>query len=308
MGFQKDLFGLEELSPEEIRYLLRAADTMKYVLRQKKQKAPHLQGKSVILLFYEPSARGKLSFELAAQHLCANVVDMTGSSKADSVSSLQDMGQLIDQMGADFIILRHGMAGAPKLLAKYVEASVINAGDGYHENPGQALLDLLTIQERKGSFAGLKVAVIGDILHSRLAKSDIWGLTKLGAEVRVSGPPTLVLPEVERLGVQYFYDASEAVRQADVILTTRLEPESLDGLYLPSFDEYKQFFRIDEKRIRLAKPDVIIMHPGPVRKGIEISQGVVNSSSCIINDQMANSVAVRMAMLYVLSSVGGGLL
>ena len=199
---RKDFFGLRDLTADDIRYILSTAETMKYILNQKNKKAPHLQGKSVIILFYEQSARAKLSYELAAQHLSANVVDMTNSAHSMERESLQDMGQLVDQMGADFIILRHPMAGAARLLAECVEASVINAGDGYNENPGQSLLDLLTIKERKGSFEGLKVAIIGDLLHSRVAKSNIWGLTKLGAEVCVSGPPTFLLPGIEKFGVQ----------------------------------------------------------------------------------------------------------
>lgn len=300
----KDFFGLKEMSAEEIRYILSTAETMKFILNQKNKKSPHLQGKTVIILFYEASARAKLSYELAAQHLSANVVDMTGSIHGES---LQDMGQLIDQMGADFIILRHPMAGAPRLLAEKVNASVINAGDGFNENPGQSLLDLLTIKERKGSFENLKVAVVGDLAHSRVCKSNIWGLTKLGANVCVAGPPTLLPLEVEKFGVDVYYDVKEAVKDADVILTTRI-PKYTDERYLmPSLDEYKDFFGIHEKLLALAKPDAIVMHPGPIKRGIEISSSVINSGQCIINDQIANSVAVRMAMFYILTQIGGGL-
>lgn len=305
--YRKDFFGLRDLSAEDISYILSTAETMKYILNQKNKKAPHLQGKSVIILFYEQSARAKLSYELAAQHLSANVVDMTNSAHTMERESLQDMGQLVDQMGADFIILRHPMAGAPRLLAECVEASVINAGDGYNENPGQSLLDLLTIKERKGGFEGLKVAIIGDLIHSRVSKSNIWGLTKLGAEVSVSGPPTLLLPEIEKFGVEVHYDAREAVNNADVILTTRMRLETHDKTFLPSLDEYKRFFRIDHNLLKYAKKDAIVMHPGPIQRGIEISDGVIDSSQCIINDQIANSVAVRMAMFYILSQMGGAL-
>ena len=304
---RKDFFGLRDLTADDIRYILSTAETMKYILNQKNKKAPHLQGKSVIILFYEQSARAKLSYELAAQHLSANVVDMTNSAHSMERESLQDMGQLVDQMGADFIILRHPMAGAARLLAECVEASVINSGDGYNENPGQSLLDLLTIKERKGSFEGLKVAIIGDLLHSRVSKSNIWGLTKLGAEVCVSGPPTLLLPGIEKFGVQVHYDVREAVNQADVILTTRMRMEAQDKTFLPSLDEYKRFFRIDHNLLRYAKEDAIVMHPGPIQRGIEISDGVIDSPQCIINDQIANSVAVRMAMFYILSQMGGAL-
>ena len=301
----KDFFGLRDMTADDIKYILGTAETMKYIMNQKSKKAPHLQGKSVIMLFYEQSARAKLAYELAAQHLSANVIDMTNSVHSIEMESLQDMGQLIDQMGADFIILRHPMAGAPKLLADCVEASVINAGDGFNENPGQSLLDLLTIKEQKGGFEGLKVAIIGDLMHSRVSKSNIWGLTKLGAEVTVSGPPTRMLPEMEKFGVNVCYDAREAVNNADVILTTRMRMETLDKFFLPSLDEYKRLFRIDEKLLKYAKKDAIVMHPGPIQRGIEISPGVIDGKQCIINDQIANSVAVRMAMFYILSQVGG---
>lgn len=304
---RKDFFGLKDFSADEIRYILSTAETMKYVLNQKNKKSPHLQGKSVIILFYEPSARAKLSYELAAQHLSANVVDMTGSSDSMTNEKLQDMGQLIDQMGADFIILRHPMAGAARLLAENVNACVINAGDGFNENPGQSLLDLMTIREQKGGFEDLKVAIVGDLIHSRVAKSNIWGLTKLGAKVRVSGPPTLLPAEMEKFGVEVFYDAREAVQDADVILTTRIRMETRDKNVVPSLDEYKHFFRIDEKLLRHAKKDAIVMHPGPIQRGIEISSNVIDSKQCIINDQIANSVAVRMAIFYILSQIGGGL-
>lgn len=304
---RKDFFGLKDLSAEEISYILNTAETMKYILNQKNKKSPHLQGKSVIILFYTQSARAKLSYEMAAQHLSANVMDMTVSNDLIATESLQDMGQLIDQMGADFIIFRHPMAGAAELLANSVEASVINAGDGFNENPGQSLLDLLTIKERKGDFEKLKIAIVGDIIHSRVARSNIWALTKLGAEVTVCGPSTLLPPQISRFGVNVFYEAAKAVKDADVILTTRLKMENHTKNLLPSLDEYKNLFRIDENLLRHAKKDAIVMHPGPINRGIEISSRVIDSKQCIINDQIANSVAVRMALLYILSQIGGGL-
>ena len=275
---KKDFFGLRGMSADDIRYILGTAETMKYILNQKDKKTPHLQGKSVIMLFYEQSARAKLAYELAAQYLSANVIDMTNTVHSIEKESLQDIGQLMDQMGADFIILRHSMAGAPRLLASCVEASVINAGDGFNENPGQSLLDLLTIREQKGGFEGLKVAIIGDLL---------------------------MLPAIENFGVEVYYDAREAVNNADVILTTRMRMEKQDKKSLPSLDEYKRLFRIDENLLRYAKKDAIVMHPGPIQRGIEISSGVIDSKQCIINDQIGNSVAVRMAMFYILSQVGG---
>ncbi len=304
---RKDFLGLRDLTAEELDYVLKTAETMKFVINQKNKKVPHLQGKSVIILFYDSSARAKLSYELAAQHLSANVVDMMATSASENKERLQDMGQLIDQMGADFIILRHPMSGAARLLADSVEASVINAGDGYNENPGQSLLDLLTIKESKGGFEGLKVAIIGDITHSRVSKSNIWGLLKLGAEVCVTGPSTLIPPELESFGVKVCYEPKKAVDGADVILSTRITTQVKDDNLIPSLDEYRSMFLIDENMLKYAKKDVIVMHPGQIQRGVEIATSIVNSRQCIVNDQIGNSVAVRMAMLYILSQIGGGL-
>lgn len=304
---RKDFLGLRDLTAEELEYVLKTAETMKFVIGQKNKKVPHLQGKSVIILFYDSSARAKLSYELAAQHLSANVVDMMATPASENRERLQDMGQLIDQMGADFIILRHPMSGAARLLADSVEASVINAGDGYNENPGQSLLDLLTIKERKGGFEGLKVAIIGDIAHSRVAKSNIWGLLKLGAQVCVTGPSTLIPAELESFGVKVCYEPSEAVDGADVILSTRIAAQLKNENLIPSLDEYRSMFLIDEDMLKYAKKDAIVMHPGQIQRGVEIATSIVNSRQCIVNDQIANSVAVRMAMLYILSQIGGGL-
>lgn len=304
---RKDFLGLRDLTAEELEYVLKTAETMKFVIGQKNKKVPHLQGKSVIILFYDSSARAKLSYELAAQHLSANVVDMMATPASENRERLQDMGQLIDQMGADFIILRHPMSGAARLLADSVEASVINAGDGYNENPGQSLLDLLTIKERKGGFKGLKVAIIGDIAHSRVAKSNIWGLLKLGAQVCVTGPSTLIPAGLESFGVKICYEPAEAVDGADVILSTRIAAQLKSENLIPSLDEYRSMFLIDEDMLKYAKKDAIVMHPGQIQRGVEIATSIVNSRQCIVNDQIANSVAVRMAMLYILSQIGGGL-
>ena len=304
---RKDFLGLRDLTAEELEYMLKTAETMKFVIGQKNKKVPHLQGKSVIILFYDSSARAKLSYELAAQHLSANVVDMMATPASENRERLQDMGQLIDQMGADFIILRHPMSGAARLLADSVEASVINAGDGYNENPGQSLLDLLTIKERKGGFDGLKVAIIGDIAHSRVAKSNIWGLLKLGAQVCVTGPSTLIPAGLESFGVKICYEPAEAVDGADVILSTRIAAQLKSENLIPSLDEYRSMFLIDEDMLKYAKKDAIVMHPGQIQRGVEIATSIVNSRQCIVNDQIANSVAVRMAMLYILSQIGGGL-
>lgn len=305
---KKDFLGLRDITSEEINYILSTAETMKYILNQKNKKSPHLQGKTVVTLFYEASSRSLLSFELAAQYLSANVVDINVSKSLTRGESLKDTGNLIEQMGADFIIIRHPMSGAAKLLAETVNASVINSGDGSNENPSQALLDLMTIREKKRHFENLKVAIVGDIAHNRVAKSNIWGLLKLGADVWVAGPPTLIPSELESLGVKVCYSVSEAVEEADVIMSVRLQIEKQDRNLLPSLDEYKKLFMIDKKRFGYAKNDAIVMHAGPVNRGIEISSEVLDSDQCLINDQIFNGVAIRMALMYLLSKKGGGLL
>lgn len=302
---RKDFISIMDLSADEIIYILETASTMKHVLSQKNKKAPYLQGKTVINLFYEKSVRAKLSYELAAQYLSADIVDITVSPNQDLFESINDMGRTIDQMGGDFIICRHPMSGSAKFLAERVEASVINAGDGINENPSQALLDMLTIKNLKGDFKGLKVAIIGDVAGSRVTRSNLWGFTKLGAEVCVSGPPTMIPPELDKFGVKVYYDIKEAVKDADVIMTLRLQPEKNYGSKLASFNEYKNMFKLDESVLACAKPDAIVMHPGSPNRGIEISSDILDSNRCIIDDQITNGVAVRMALLYLLA-VGRG--
>ncbi len=303
--FRKDIIGLKNLTADEILYILDTAETMKYVLSQKNKKAPHLQGKSVIMLFYEKSSRTKLSYELAAQYLSASFVNMEVSLDVRHGGNVIDMGHIIDQMGADFIIIRHPMSGTAKLLGENVAASVINAGDGVNENPSQSLLDLLTIKNQKGSFKDLKVAIIGDVAHSRVTKSNIWGLIKLGAHVSIAAPPTLVPPQLDKFGVNVYYNIKEAVSEADVIMVLRTQPEGQLNNLIPSLNEYKNLFKVDEKTLQYAKKDAIIMHPGPINRGIEISSQVIESKQCLVDDQIANGVAVRMALLYLLSMKGG---
>ncbi len=305
MIFKKDFISIKELSSEDILFILNTAETMKLVLTQKNKKVPHLQGRSVILLFYEKSSRTKLSYDLAAQYLSASVVDMTMSTETKTVTKLTEVGQIIDQMGGDFIVLRHPMSGSAKLLAENVSAGVINAGDGFNENPSQSLLDLMTIKMQKGSFEGLKVAIIGDISHSRVSRSNIFALLKLKTELTLSGPPSLVPDEWEGFGPRIVYDIREAVKDADVIMVTRLQQENAYKGLLPSFYEYRDFFKIDEEILRLAKPDAIVMHPGPINRGVEISSGVIDSKQCLVEDQIANGVAIRMALLYLMSMRGG---
>ncbi|MCD8238899.1 MAG: aspartate carbamoyltransferase catalytic subunit [Clostridiales bacterium] len=301
---RKDFIGLMDLSQNEIKDILETAETMKVVLSQKNKKAPYLQGKSVILLFYEKSTRAKLSYELAAQYLSANCVEINVLNSGDE--TLFDMGRTIEQMGGDFIILRNPYSGSAGYLAERVKASVINAGDGLNENPTQALLDLLTIKELKGGFKGLKVAICGDVAGSRVARSNIWGLLKLGAEVRVAAPPTLLPYAIDEFNVKVYYDIKKACEGADVIMYLKLREEKSYGSRLASFDEYKDFFKLDQSTVSVAAKDVIVMHPGSPDRKIEIESDIIDSDKCIIDDQITNGVAVRMAIMYLLS-LGRGL-
>lgn len=303
---RKDFISLMDLGAAEILYILETAETMKCVLGQKNKKAPYLQGKSVIILFYEKSVRAKLSYELAAQYLSADIVDITVPKINDGYQSINDMGRTIDQMGGDYIICRHPMSGSAKFLAENVKASVINAGDGINEDPSQSLLDLMTIKNQKGDFKGLKVVIIGDVAGSRVTRSNIWGLLKLGAEVCIVGAPTMIPIEIEKFGVKVFYDVKEAVKNADVVMTMRFDAEK-ENQFL-SENEYKTFFKIDLEILEKAKPDVIVMHPGPVNRGIEISSKMVDNKMCLVDDQITNGVAVRMALLYLLSMKAGGMI
>lgn len=298
----KDLLGLKDLSPEEIQYILDTAKTMKLVLTTNNKKTPHLQGKSIVTLFYENSTRTRLSFELASKYMSAASANIsaTGSSVAKG-ESLIDTGKTIDRMGTDVIIIRHPMAGAPHLLAQNVNAAVINAGDGMNEHPTQALLDIFTIIEKKGSLKGLKVAIIGDIYHSRVARSNIWGMLKLGAEVNVAGPATLLPPGIEKTGVNVYSTIQEALFDADVIMGLRVQLERQKKGLFPSIREYSKFFGLDERRLKLAKKDALILHPGPVNRGVELTTGVIDGDQSLINEQVTNGVAVRMALLYLLT-------
>ncbi len=301
----KDLLGLKDLSAEEIKYILKTADTMRYVLDQPNKKTPHLQGKTAVTLFYENSTRTRLSFELAAKYMSANAANISASgSSVAKGENLIDTAKTIDAMGTDLLIIRHSMSGAPHLIAPLVKASVINAGDGMNEHPTQALLDMLTIMRKKGRIEGLKVAILGDIFHSRVARSNIYGLTKLGAEVCVGGPTTLMPPEIERLGVKVFNTVHEAMVDADVVMGLRIQLERQKKGLFPSIREYFRFFGIDEKRLRFAKPDALIMHPGPVNRGVEFSSAVVDGDQSVINEQVTNGVAVRMAVMYLLTRGG----
>ncbi|MEN8905464.1 MAG: aspartate carbamoyltransferase catalytic subunit [Clostridiales bacterium] len=298
----KDLLGLKDLSVEDIEEILDTTSTMKYIITTKNKNAPHLQGRSVINLFYENSTRTRVSFELASKYLSASGSNISVStSSVQKGESLVDTGSTIDSMAADVIVVRHPLAGAPNLLAKNVKASVINAGDGMNEHPTQALLDIYTIKEKKGKIKGLKIAIIGDILHSRVARSNIWGLTKLGAEVMVAGPSTLIPRDIEKMGIKVFNSAQEALIDADVVMGLRMQLERQKTGFFPTMREYSRFFGLDLKRLRLSKDDVIVMHPGPVNRGIELSSAVIDSDKSVISEQVNNGVAVRMAILYLLT-------
>lgn len=302
----KDLLGLRDLSREEIEYILDTAKTMKLVLLSNNKKTPHLQGKSVVTLFYENSTRTRLSFELASKYMGASSANVVASSSSVAKGeSLIDTARTIDQMGTDVIVIRHPMAGAPSLIARNVKASVINAGDGMNEHPTQALLDIFTIIEKKGTLNRLKVAIIGDIYHSRVARSNIWGMTKLGAEVCVAGPATLLPPQLEKTGVKVYSTVQEALIDADVVMGLRIQLERQKSGLFPSLREYARFFGLDEKRLKLAKKDVLLLHPGPVNRGVELTTSVIDGEHSLINEQVTNGVAVRMALLYLLTRKGG---
>lgn len=302
---KKDLLGLKDLSAEDITYILDNADTMKYILSQPNKKTNHLQGKTVVNLFYENSTRTRMSFELASKYMSANSANITASgSSVAKGENLDDTVRTINAMATDILIMRHSMSGAPHLIAPHVDASVINAGDGMNEHPTQALLDLLTMRQKKGRIKGLKVAVIGDIYHSRVVRSNLYGLTKLGAEVALAGPSTLIPIGMEEFGVPVYTDVDKAIEGADVVMGLRIQLERQKKGLFPSVREYNKYFGITAERMKLAKPDAIVMHPGPVNRGVELCSDVCESDASVIDEQVTNGVAVRMAVMYLLSRNG----
>lgn len=307
MGLKrKDLLSLASLSVDEIKLILETADSFKEVTGREIKKVPALRGKTVVNLFFEPSTRTRTSFELAAKRLSADVINFSpSSSSVVKGETLLDTARNIEAMQADLIVLRHSSAGAAETLARGVKSSVINAGDGWHEHPTQALLDLYTIRSRGMDFHGLRVAIVGDVAHSRVARSNIYALTKLGAEVRVVGPPTMIPSHVERLGVSVFYDLDAALRDAQVIMMLRLQLERQGRALFPTIREYAQLYGLTAERVKLAQPGAIVMHPGPINRGVEIAPEVADSLSSVILDQVANGVAVRMGILYLMSGAGG---
>jgi aspartate carbamoyltransferase catalytic subunit len=298
----KDLLGLEYLDREEISLILETAKPFKELFTRSVKKVPPLRGKTVVLLFYEPSTRTRISFELAAKRLSADVLNISAStSSVAKGESLIDTAKTLEAMKADFVVIRHSMSGAPQILARTISASIINAGDGTHEHPTQGLLDMFTIWEKKERISGLKVAIVGDILHSRVARSNIWGLNKMGAKVYVVGPATLIPPKIEQMGVKVFYDLDEIIDELDVINILRIQIERQKENLFPSLREYNEIFGITDERLKRAKKDLLVMHPGPMNRGIEISSSVAESSRSVITEQVTNGIAVRMAVLYLLA-------
>ncbi|MGE3959757.1 MAG: aspartate carbamoyltransferase catalytic subunit [Vicinamibacterales bacterium] len=299
---KKDLLGIDDLSADEIYRVLDTAVAMREIGERPIKKVPTLRGKTVVNLFYEPSTRTRTSFEIAEKRLSADTLNI--AVQASSVlkgETLADTAMNIEAMSPDMIVLRHASSGACHLLSRICRSRIINAGDGLHEHPTQALLDAFTIQQHKQRIAGLKVAIVGDLLHSRVLRSNVLLLTKLGAHVFVSGPPTLVPRGIEQLGVTVARTVDEAVRDADVVMMLRIQQERMQGAYFPSVREYFNLFGMTEARVRLAQPDVIIMHPGPMNRGVEIASEVADGPYSVILEQVANGVAVRMAVLYLLA-------
>ncbi|OPY58505.1 MAG: Aspartate carbamoyltransferase [Pelotomaculum sp. PtaU1.Bin035] len=302
---EKDLVGLQHVPAEEINQILDIATPMKEIIKRQIRKVPTLRGRTVVTVFYEASTRTRVSFELAAKYLSADTTGITAATSSMSKGeSIRDTARTIAAMGADIVVLRHPMAGAAELLAHTIKASVINAGDGAHEHPSQALLDMFTVKEKKGRLKGLRIAIIGDILHSRVARSDIWGFHRMGAEVRLAGPATLLPPGVEKMGARVYTNLEEALEGADVINILRIQLERQNRGLFPGLREYSRLFGINKERLKLAAPDALVMHPGPMNRGVEIAPEVADGIQSIINEQVTNGVAVRMALLYLLTRGG----
>ena len=301
---RKDLLGLRDLSAEELTAILDTAQSFKEVSTRSIRKVPPLRGKVVVNLFFEPSTRTRISFELAASRLSADVINFeVTTSSASKGETLTDTARNIESMGVDVVVVRHSVPGAAHRLAKVLYASVVNAGDGSHEHPTQALLDIFTIRQHKGKVEGLTVAIVGDIAHSRVARSNIWGLKKLGANVILVGPSTLVPAKFKELGVEVSYSLDEVIGRCDAINMLRIQLERQEAGLFPSIREYSRLFGLNVERMKRAKPDVIIMHPGPINRGVEITAQVADGQRSVILEQVANGLAVRMAVLYLVSSV-----
>lgn len=303
----RNLLGLQDATKEEIQLILDVAQKMKQVVLSDDKKIPYLKGKAIINLFMEPSTRTRSSFELAGKYLGADVINISPSgSSMGKGESFRDTLLTLSYMGTDAIVMRHSAEGAPLYATKAVEPLIINAGDGAHEHPTQALLDMFTIRERLGSIAGKKVVIVGDIMHSRVARSNIYGLTKMGADVHLAGPRTLVYPELEKLGVTVHHDVREAIKDADVVNVLRIQLERINSALYPTNREYARIFGINKEVLALAKPNVLVLHPGPMNRGLEISPDVAYWDQSAIQEQVRNGVSVRMAVLYLTIHGGDG--
>ncbi len=297
----QDLLDLNDLSREEIELVLETAKSFKEISSRDIKKVPALRGKTVVMLFFEPSTRTRISFELAAKRLSADTLNVAVSTSSTiKGESILDTARNIEAMNVDLIIVRHKSAGAPKILADGLKAAVVNAGDGCRAHPTQALLDMFTLKEKLGKIKGLNVAIVGDILHSRVARSNIQGLTKLGAKVTVCGPSTLMPVGIERMGVQVSYDLKKVLSHSDAVIALRLQMERQKDHFLPSIREYARMFGVNAEKLKTARKDIIVMHPGPTNRGVEVSAEVADGERSVILDQVTNGVAVRMAVLYLL--------
>ena len=296
----KHILGLDHLSVSDIEHILNTAESFKEISDRSIKKVPVLRGKTVVTLFFEPSTRTRLSFDIAAKRMSADTFSISASTSSTTKGeTLADTAKNIEAMMPDIIVMRHPSSGASNYLAKRINTSVINAGDGTHEHPSQGLLDLMTVKNHKGKTKGLKIAIIGDISHSRVAHSDIIGFSKMGANVFVSGPATLIPKKIDQLGATVCKTIDEAVRNADVVMPLRLQKERQNDPLIPSFREYASFFGINRQVLKIAKPDALVMHPGPINRGVELSPDVADSSQSVILDQVTNGVAIRMALMYL---------
>ncbi|HET8576963.1 MAG TPA: aspartate carbamoyltransferase catalytic subunit [Methylomirabilota bacterium] len=299
---RKDLLSMQELDAAEITDVLDTAESMREIASREIKKVPTLRGKTVVNLFYEASTRTRTSFEIAGKWLSADVINFSSSgSSAEKGESLLDTAKNIEAMSPDVVVVRHKASGAPALLARNLACSVVNAGDGAHEHPTQALLDLLTIRQKKGHLDGLNVTIVGDVAHSRVARSDIHGMRKMGITVTVAGPPTLIPPACQELGVKVSHRLEEAIANSDVIMMLRLQRERMESGLIPSLREYSRVWGLSLPKLERCRPDVLIMHPGPVNRGVELAPEVADSQYSVILNQVANGVAVRMAVLYLLA-------
>ena len=297
---RKDLLGLEDLTREEIKMILDTTESFKEISTREVKKVPALRGKTIANLFFESSTRTRISFELAEKRLSADVVNFSASTSSLSKGeTLIDTARNIEAMKIDCVVIRHSSSGASYMLSKKLNAAVINAGDGTHEHPTQALLDMFTIREKKGRLEGLKVTIVGDIRHSRVARSNIWGMRKMGIEVRICGPRTLLPVGIEKTGAKVFYHIEHAIKHVDVIMALRIQKERQGQSYFPSIREYSKLYGITGERLKYAKEDVLIMHPGPINRGVEIMPEVADGPYSVILEQVTNGLAVRMAVLYL---------